>query len=280
MICQWTAHRLCGIPGERRVAASTMELYIAALRSYHVDHMFDTTVFSSDTLRRIIKGALHLYGKTSEPRLPITRDILAKLCARQPTSKGEANMRACWLLAFAGFLRIGEVTYDNKDLNPDFSRLHITRGSVRISPNHDHMILLLPRSKTDIKNEGVQILIAATGDHLCPIQAIRTLFQMDPQPESAPLFNSNGFPWSKARARLALHNALIGSGVDPRHFRLHSFRKGAAQHAHSCGLRDDQIQMLGRWSSEAFRRYFTQSPAVLFATSILFQTGKPLPFRL
>lgn len=103
MICQWTAHRLCGIPGERRVAASTMELYIAALRSYHVDHMFDTTVFSSDTLRRIIKGALHLYGKTSEPRLPISRDILAKLCARQPTSKGEANMRACWLLAFAGF---------------------------------------------------------------------------------------------------------------------------------------------------------------------------------
>lgn len=175
---------------------------------------------------------------------------------------------------------MGEVTYDNKDLNPDFPRLHVTRGSVRISPNYDHMILLLPRSKTDIKNEGVQIIIASTGDNLCPVQAIRTLFQMDHQPESAPLFNFNGLPWSKARARLALHNALIASGVDPRHFRLHSFRKGAAQHAHSCGLRDDQIQMLGRWSSEAFRRYFTQSPAVLFATSILFQTGRPLPFRL
>lgn len=142
------------------------------------------------------------------------------------------------------------------------------------------MILLLPRSKTDIKNEGVQILIAATSGKLCPIHAILDLYRIDPQPESAPLFNFNGTAWSKARARLALHNSLVAEGVNPMHFRLHSFRKGAAQHAHSCGLRDDQIQMLGRWSSEALRRYFTQSPVVLYATSILFQTGRPLPFRL
>lgn len=168
-----------------------MELYIAALKSYYMDYMFNTTVFSSNTLQRIIKGALHLYSKTSEPRLLITRDILAKLYARHPTSKGKANIRAYWLLAFASFLRIGEVTYDNKDLNSDFFRLYITRGSIRISPNYDYIILLLPQGKTDIKNEGVQILIAATGDHLCPVQAIQTLFQMDPQLESALLFNFN-----------------------------------------------------------------------------------------
>jgi integrase len=257
-----------------------MDLYVSALRSYHVDHMFDTAVFSSDTLRRIIKGALNLYGKTGELRLPITRHILAKICTKRPISKSEANLRACWLLAFTGFMRIGELTYEAKDVALDFSRRHVTRGSIRISPNYDHMILLLPRSKTDIKNEGVQILIAATSDELCPIQAILDLHHIDPQPESAPLFNFNGTAWSKARARLALHNSLVAEGVNPMHFRLHSFRKGAAQHAHSCGLRDDQIQMLGRWSSEALRRYFTQSPVVLYATSIHFQTGRPLPFRL
>lgn len=84
-----------------------MDLYVSALRSYHVDHMFDTAVFSSDTLRRIIKGALNLYGKTSELRLPITRQILAKICTNRPISKSEANLRAYWLLAFTGFMRMG-----------------------------------------------------------------------------------------------------------------------------------------------------------------------------
>ena len=40
-------------------------------------------------------------------------------------------------------------------------------------------------------------------------------------------------------------------------FNGHSFRRGAAQHASDNGLGDDDIKTLGRWTSEAFKRYFT-----------------------
>ena len=60
----------------------------------------------------------------------------------------------------------------------------------------------------------------------------------------------------------------------------HSFRKGAAQHAHEAGLLNEQIQTLGRWSSDAFKLYFSSPPAFLFALNKQFQTGRPLPLSL
>ncbi|KAJ5215291.1 uncharacterized protein N7498_001698 [Penicillium cinerascens] len=70
-------------------------------------------------------------------------------------------------------------------------------------------------------------------------------------------------------------------GVIPTHGYLgHSFRKGAAQHAHDSGILDDQIQMLGRWTSEAFRVYFTTNASVLYKLNHQFQTGSPAPLSL
>jgi hypothetical protein len=43
-------------------------------------------------------------------------------------------------------------------------------------------------------------------------------------------------------------------------------------------MRDDQIQALGRWTSQAFQVYFKTSSATLYAYQIQFQKGKPLPF--
>lgn len=40
----------------------------------------------------------------------------------------------------------------------------------------------------------------------------------------------------------------------------HSFRRGAAQHASDLGMLHHEIQLLGRWSSDAFKLYFTATP--------------------
>jgi hypothetical protein len=257
-----------------------MEHYLAALRSYHVDRMLPTDVFESPTVRRMIKGSKNLFGRSKTPRLPITIDILTKLTASQPSSKLDYNLRACYLVAFAAFLRMGEVTYDEKDLKNKtaFFETKVTRSCIHFSPNYDHATLLLKRSKTDVNNEGVTILIGATNTPLCPVQALRDLFLYDPQDRSEPLFNFNRRAFTKARVRSSLHHSLQALGINTEFYKLHSFRIGAAQHAADSGLRHDQIQTLGRWSSQAFKVYFTTSPATLYSYSVQFQTGKPLSF--
>jgi len=234
----------------KRLKGATLEGYISGLRSYHVDRMWPVDMFTSETLRRIIKGSYELYGRQKQLRLPITKVILDKIIEDPLVTKEDANLRACYLLTFAAFLRLGEVTYsvEDKPGSDWFFETKVTRSCVRISPTADHLVLHLKRSKTDVKNEGVSILVAAIDSPNCPVKAITHLLAVDPQ------------------------------GIDPNGITLHSFRKGAAQHAKDSGLRDDQIQTLGRWSSQAFKLYFKTSAATLYAYNIQFQTGKPLPF--
>ncbi|KAG6072987.1 hypothetical protein E4U16_004980 [Claviceps sp. LM84 group G4] len=47
------------------------------------------------------------------------------------------------------------------------------------------------------------------------------------------------------------------TGRPSAHRTGHSFRRGAAQHAHDMGLSRDDIKALGRWSSDAVDRYYT-----------------------
>ena len=56
----------------------------------------------------------------------------------------------------------------------------------------------------------------------------------------------------------------------------HSFRKGAAQHKAEHGILDESIQRLGRWTSNAFKLYFTTIPETLFNLNLSFQMGMPL----
>jgi hypothetical protein len=280
LICAFAAHRLEGLGPYTRLKGTSLEGYISGLRSYHVDHMLPVGVFTSETLKRIVKGSYEIYGRAKRPRFPITRDILARITEDKPQSINDLNLDAAYLLSFAAFLRIGEITYNSGDEPGSdwFYETKVTRSCVTFSANNDHIVLHLKRSKTDIKNEGVSIVVAAIDSPLCPVKALLHLWATDPQPHNAPLFSFSGQPFTKDRVQQCLTNRLRAKGFDPKHYTLHSFRKGAAQHAKDSGMRDDQIQALGRWTSQAFRVYFKTSAATLYAYQIQFQTGRPLPF--
>jgi hypothetical protein len=56
--------------------------------------------------------------------------------------------------------------------------------------------------------------------------------------------------------RNALGNRLKQAGILEDGYTGHSFRKRAAQIAADNGLTKEEIQLLGRWSSDAVERYF------------------------
>jgi hypothetical protein len=42
---------------------------------------------------------------------------------------------------------------------------------------------------------------------------------------------------------------------DIRNYKGHSFRIGSVSHASSTGVSDEHIQLMGRWNSNAFKKY-------------------------
>ena len=279
MLGQWVAMRAYGssdnLMGQLKL--STILSYFLALRSYHVDRRWNTSVFESQHILRLIQGARSLFPNQKRERLPITREVLSKITTT-PVTREEHHIDAAFKLAFAGFLRMGEFTHTKaKEANgPVFAATGLTRSDLTFSG--DHITLRLKRSKTDRTHQGVNIIVASTDDEHCPVRALRALVSIDPQPVSAPLFrlDNGGFP--KDTIIKILRKRLQTAGIPPGKFSGHSFRRGAAQHARDNGILEEHIQQLGRWSSNAFRLYFETPQSELFRLNRTFQTGKSPPF--
>ena len=187
-------------------------------------------------------------------------------------SLDETNVSAALRVGWAAMARLGEITYKKKDAAADKT---VKRGDVTFQDGY--AVLRLRHSKTDVEKEGVEILLAATSDHLCPVEALKTLFRKDPQPDSAPLFRlrHEGFPKAYLIDKIRLR--LRAAGIDPASYSGHSLRKGAAQEAADKGCSEQEIQLLGRWKSNAVRLYYTipTSQRLVFSKRLQSNAARP-----
>jgi hypothetical protein len=232
-------------------------------------------IFDNDRLKRIIRGIKRFHGEAdTRERLPITRDILLQLLRCLPrweTDITQANLYAAVCVAFAEFLRVGEFTWSSTDraLGPGgFPRWHVTRQSVTFAADGSRVYLCIPASKSDPFRHSVTITLAATGDSACPVAALRNLFHRFPQSTPTdPLFaRAHGHPFSRHYFIAALRACLRHLGIGG-HYSSHSFRRGAATSARRAGLSDSEIQLLGRWQSDAYKRYIDIHPEQLYLIS-------------
>jgi len=258
-----------------RIQPDTIQVYLAALRSYHTDHAFNSDVFDSVHIKRLIKGARNVFPPAPKrTRHPITMAILKSILPPLSADKDDANIHAAFCIAFAGFLRMGEFTNTAPGLTASGASPKILRRSdISFSENHDTATLLLRRSKTDVNNTGVRIILARTGDIACPVASLLHLLATDPQDQSDTLFRFINGPFTRIRVLSALSLGLSKIGIQDSGYSGHSFRRGAAQHASDMGMLDSEIQTLGRWSSTAFQLYFTLSTSRLRQLNFQFQTG-------
>ncbi len=65
-------------------------------------------------------------------------------------------------------------------------------------------------------------------------------------------------------------------GLPEANYSGNSFHRGAAQHAAVHGMLDETLQRLGRWTSKAFKLYFSTIPETLFHLNLSFKKGMPL----
>ena len=228
-LCLWVTTRAFGSSEKHQgqLKPDTLQTYFSALRSYHVDRCIPTEVFKSTLLARLVQGAKNLFSGPRRARLPITLDLLTAITP-SPISRDDINMTAAFKLAFAGFLRMGEFTHTKQRAadSQAFATANLTRSDVRLAV--DHATVRLKRSKTNRLHQDVTIIVAATGEHNCPVHALRQLFEKDPQLGDAPLFSlaSGGFPQDKILG--ILKQRLQKMNIPANAYSGHSFRRGAA----------------------------------------------------
>ena len=230
----------------------TLKQYVSALRSKHVDSGYSTKAFEDERLSRLYKGVPRTHGiKPSRERNEITKEKLLAMLKRLDVSRhDDANLYAAFCVAFAGFLRPGEFTWDKWDPITSPNE-HATRQSIQFTPQG--VLFLLPRSKTSI--EPVSIPLASADDASCPVRALNTLFHLFPRPLNNPLFSRTLGAFNQSWLNQNIRKTLFEAGFNPTGYSGHCFRRGVANTALDMGLNIDEIKSLGRWNSDAYGKY-------------------------
>ena len=85
-----------------------------ALRATHVERGHNTLVFDDKRIDLVIRGGKRFYGEGEKRlRLPLTGPILRQIVNEIRADYGGINLKAVLCVAFAGFLRSGEFTWDS-----------------------------------------------------------------------------------------------------------------------------------------------------------------------
>jgi hypothetical protein len=209
----------------------------------------------------LVKKCLQGYKNKSssvDSRLPITPSILKQLISSLPyTSKSyfvHVLIKSMYLLAFHCFLRIGEFT------SSQGGHAHLLTVQcvhfVKDKSNFPIGFELTMKTFKHSKGQPVTLYVERNADKtLCPVQALWTFFQVR-KPTSGPLFTfMDGSPVSRNYFTEQLRLSLIWCGLDSTRNKGHSFRIGAATTAFSNGISEQKIKAMGRWSSDAFKKY-------------------------
>lgn len=233
--------------------------YLSGIQFFH-KLMFGTpsTEINNSQTSLLIKGIQRSQPTRPDPRQPITLDILTKCIntlrsGYQPLNTAR-TLDAMFILAFFGFLRCSELTITSK-FDP---KIHPTIADLSVLDN-DTISYLIKQSKTDQAKKGHFIYIFNISSPIQPYQSIFAYLQLRSSQAKSPyeplFIDDSNKPVTRFWFQKHLKSVLQQSGIPAKNYSSHSFRIGAATSAAQKGLSQQQIQTLGRWSSDAFQSY-------------------------
>ena len=122
------------------------------------------------------------------------------------------------------------------------------------------MNVYVNRSKTDQIGRGATTELARVGGPLCAVEAVMHMEERWPKYGDEPAFchftyNRRAGPIRYGTITRLLKRTATELGLDPKQFASHSLRAGGASALARGGALPWQIQAIGRWKSDAYKRY-------------------------
>lgn len=241
----------------REIQPSSVKAYLSGIVHFF-KHSYPAVVEarSSDRVRRTMRGSEKLRStptKRAEAFTLIDIDLASKAFN---TSFDDLLFNTIIAIGFAALHRLGElVTPDQIQLrNP---RKLIKRHSVVFSLCGTGVSYTLPYHKGDPLFKGSPVVVISRPGKTCPVKSLLRYINLRDKrfPSQEALFvRYNGLlptrSWFFYRLKAAFGSSRSG----------HSLRAGGATALAQAGMDSDRIQLIGRWSSEAFRIYIRNHP--------------------
>ena len=236
------------------MSPSSVHSYISALWAHH-KAMGLLSHQGNWRLHMTLKGIRRLGSSSRPPRHPLSLDDLKAMFMLINTFlPQDLVFWSALTLAFRALLRKGHYT-----LSPHT----LCWGNLSLYP--DHLVLIIPSSKTDQFGTRPHriVLNSSPGSCLCPVFWLSELSRVHNPLESDFVFRvptPHGwapldYAWFNAR----LKDLALRVGLSPVSVSTHSLRHGGASLMASLGSSMMEIRARGGWSSSAIFRYLHHS---------------------
>lgn len=232
---------------------ATVRQYLNIVRLLHLECGLPNPMDNSWIVKSTVKGIERVKGCAVNRKQPISPAVLLRI--KEQLRMTVANDQVFWaacLVLFFGLLRKSNVLCESARADPD---KQLTRGSFIVDTDSSALTAQLHWSKTiQYKERSQTIRFPCLAPHpLCPVTAVIASFRATaPSDPKAPAFPMTAAQFNARLKRLA-----------GQEYSSHSFRRGGATHALSCGIPGEVIKILGDWRSSAYMSYLDQVPQVV-----------------
>ena len=223
-------------------------------------------VFEAVLVSSSLKGLKAQLSRPVRQKLPFT---LSHLCVfYNYLDLCDPKQLSCWcamLIAFFGCFRLSNL------VPPSMGKFDALKQLKRddLKFEKKYVLIYYKWSKTNQNANKVSwVPIGSVSDPRFDVKChFKKLYSLVKVPSDAPLFS---FKKNSCHSRFTLVNLLekcvLFAGLSPSDYSWHSFRRGSAVFAFELGLEDSAVQLLGDWSSDAFKAYlefaFTRKAAI------------------
>ena len=240
------------------VGHGSMETYLNGVQCWSKMNGFKEEKKFMERLKYVLMGIQRVQGQTHVRPLrpPITWVRLNSIMAFiRYTESGymQRLLSAVVLVGFFGMLRVSEFTSPS----PFYFNhaIHLTAKDVHIDFNRNLALVFIKYSKTDQFGVGTTVRIARLNHPLCPVLALHSYLQLRGTQEGPLFLFPDGFYFTRSDLCRLLSRALP---LVP-HVNTHSLRRGGASALAAAGVSHEIIKALGRWKSDAYKRYIELS---------------------
>jgi hypothetical protein len=244
----------------RSVAYKTVVNYLKGYKYFLKISGFELAVWHKWVLLpRVLQGIRRVKGDKSNPKQPITPEILLAIIRILPAGQKFLAVWVAMLIGFFAFLRKSHLCTQSASLT--WAAALLLRKHVILVPSKYCILVVVTCSKTvQFQQRTHTIVIQGLPGHvLDPYFWVSKYFEVVPAAAEAPAFGymvgEEYYPLTYGVFLATLKWLISAAGFKPELYAGHSLRRGGATFAYQCGVNPLFIRIQGDWNSDAWLLY-------------------------